>query len=143
LSGYSQEERKENIKGLLEWRDTSLSVLKAFDQNKGIGILLLVETSLTSSTATRYLIICLYRTRSFKCFIFNWQQQTFEYVKAIWIDKMQIITESRLFQGFGLIFYLYSWEVLAGSHPASKVDRNHPVINKVINCQSAALYVYL
>jgi hypothetical protein len=36
LSGYSQEERKENIKGLLEWRDTSLSVLKAFDQNKGV-----------------------------------------------------------------------------------------------------------
>jgi hypothetical protein len=39
LSGYSQEERKENIKGLLEWRDTSLSVLKAFDQNKGVHVI--------------------------------------------------------------------------------------------------------
>jgi hypothetical protein len=37
LSYFSQEEREENIENLREWRDTSLSVLEEFNQNKGMN----------------------------------------------------------------------------------------------------------
>ncbi|CAB5496063.1 C80 family cysteine peptidase, partial [Bathymodiolus thermophilus thioautotrophic gill symbiont] len=36
LSFFSQQTREENIRNLEEWRDTSLSVLERFDQNKGM-----------------------------------------------------------------------------------------------------------